>query len=56
MVIGVLGLVLILAVSGIIFLAAATTSSIPDVLQNIAVGALTALGALLVPSRSQPGA
>jgi hypothetical protein len=49
----ILGLVLVIAVVGIIYLAT-TDHTIPDVLQNIAVGSMTALGALLVPSRSNP--
>lgn len=44
-----IGGVLVLAVAGIIALAI-TSHSIPDVLQNIAVGALTGLGGILVPA------
>lgn len=44
-------LVLIIAVVGIIVLAT-NGQPIPDVLQNIAVGSLTGLVGLLVPSRS----
>lgn len=51
----IIGAVLIIAVAGIIVLAA-TDHAIPDVLQNVAVGALTAEGALLVPTRTPPGA
>lgn len=45
--------VLILAVSAIAFLAA-TGAQIPDVLQNVAVGALTALAGVLVRPRDSP--
>lgn len=51
---GLVGLVLVMAVGGIIALAA-TSHAIPDVLQNIAVGALTALVSLLVPTRTPSG-
>jgi hypothetical protein len=51
---GIIGAVLLVAVVGIIVLAA-TDHPIPDVLQNVAVGALTAEGALLVPTRSAAG-
>lgn len=53
LVIAILGLVLVLAVVGIIYLTTQGTP-VPDVLQNVAVGALTALAALLVPARSGP--
>lgn len=49
----IVGLVLLLAVGGIIALAITSPGqSIPDVLQNVAVGALALLGGLLVPARS----
>lgn len=50
-VIGILGAVLLAAVVGIIMLAS-QEKAIPDVLQNIGVGALTGLVGVLVPSRS----
>lgn len=50
-VIGILGAVLLACVIGIIVLAA-NERTIPDVLQNIGVGALTGLVGVLVPSRS----
>lgn len=43
------GLVLVIAVLGIVLLAV-NTQPVPDVLQNIAVGALTGLVGLLVPA------
>jgi hypothetical protein len=47
------GATLILAVVGIIYLSAGTGGRpIPDVLQNIAVGSLTGLVGLLVPTRN----
>lgn len=47
-----LAAVLLLAVGGIIYLTAAGLTT-PDVLQNVAVGALTALAGILVrPSRA----
>lgn len=49
LVIVLIGLVLLLAVGGIIGLAT-NEQPIPDVLQNVAVGALTGLVGLLVPS------
>lgn len=54
MVIGGLIGVLILAVALIGYLAA-VGSGIPDVLQNVAVGALTALAGVLVRPRDTPG-
>lgn len=48
-----IGVLALLAVVGIIGLAL-TDHAIPDVLQNIAVGSLTGLVGLLVPSRSEP--
>lgn len=45
---------LLLAVVGIIYLAS-TAHTIPDVLQNIAVGALTALAGVLVPTTRSQG-
>ena len=45
------GATLVLAVLGIVALAATGERPIPDVLQNIAVGCLTGLVGLLVPSR-----
>jgi len=53
MVIGGLIAVLVLAVSLIGYLAA-TGGTIPDVLQNVAVGALTALAGVLVRPRDTP--
>ena len=47
-----IGGVLILATLGITFLAA-TAHSIPDVLQNLAVGSLTGLVGLLVPTKTR---
>lgn len=49
----ILGLVLILAVVAISYLAA-TGHPIPDVLQNIAVGGLTGLVGVLVQPRNTP--
>lgn len=46
-----LGITLLGSVAGIVALAA-TGNPIPDVLQNIAVGSLTSMGTLLVPTRS----
>lgn len=43
---------LLLAISGIIGLAA-LDQAVPDVLQNVAVGALTGLVGLLVPTRAE---
>lgn len=43
---------LVLAVVGIVALAL-TDNAIPDVLQNVAVGALTGLVGLLVPTRAR---
>jgi len=54
MVIGGLIGVLVLAVALIGYLAA-SAAGIPDVLQNIAVGALTALAGVLVRPRDTPG-
>lgn len=53
MVVLILGLVLLGAVLGIIYLAA-TGHPIPDVLQNIAVGSLTGLVGVLVQPRATP--
>lgn len=50
----IIGATLVIAVL-LIGLLAYQGRAIPDVLQNIAVGALTAEGALLVPSRTPPG-
>lgn len=50
MVIGFVGGVLLLSVVGIVVLAWGG-SAIPDVLQNVAIGALTGLVGLLVPNR-----
>lgn len=50
-VINYLGFTLLASVGGIIGLAA-FDRPIPDVLQNIAVGALASMGTLLVPTRS----
>lgn len=49
LVIGFVGLTLLVALGGIIVLAV-TDHSTPDVLQNIAIGALTGLVGLLVPA------
>jgi hypothetical protein len=51
LVISIVGLTLLGALTGIVVLALGT-HPIPDVLQNVAVGALTALVSLLVPTRS----
>lgn len=51
MVIGFIGTVLLVCVVGIIYLAA-TGHPVPDVLQNVTIGALTGLVGVLVPSRS----
>jgi hypothetical protein len=51
MVIGFIGTVLLSCVVGIIVLSY-TDHAIPDVLQNVAVGALTGLVGVLVPSRT----
>jgi hypothetical protein len=48
------GLCLLGSLAGIICLAA-TGHPIPDVLQNVAVGSLTGLVGLLVPSRTPAG-
>ena len=52
LVVAVIGAVLVVAVLGIIALAA-TGKSTPDVLQNVAVGALTGLVGLLVPANKE---
>lgn len=52
MVIGFIGVVLLVCVAGIIYLSG-NGHPVPDVLQNIAVGSLTGLVGVLVPSRSQ---
>jgi hypothetical protein len=49
LVVGFVGGVFLLSVVGIIALAT-MEKAIPDVLQNIAVGSMTLLGGLLVPS------
>ena len=54
LVIGFVGLVLLGALVGIILLAS-QGNPIPDVLQNIAVGALTGLVGLLVPAGRASG-
>lgn len=56
-VIWLVGAVLVLSVAGIIALASGLGQGrpIPDVLQNIAVGSLTALVGLLVPTRREGG-
>lgn len=54
LVIGFVGGVLLVSTGGIIVLAA-TGHTIPDVLQNIAVGALTGLVGLLVPAGRSGG-
>jgi len=46
----IVGAALLTAVVGIVLLAALSDGPIPDVLQNIAVGSLTGLVGLLVPS------
>jgi hypothetical protein len=46
----IVGAALLLSIAGIIGLAATTTAGIPDVLQNLAVGSLTGLVGLLVPT------
>jgi hypothetical protein len=51
MVIGFVGTVLVLGLCGVVLLAL-NGMPIPDVLQNIVVGALTGLVGLLVPSRA----
>lgn len=51
MVIAFIGAVLIACVVGIVVLSA-TDHGVPDVLQNVAVGALTGLVGVLVPSRT----
>ena len=48
----ILGATLLLCVGGIIYLTAIEeVRTIPDVLQNIAIGTLTALAGILVPSK-----
>lgn len=54
LVISILGLVL-LACVGLIGLLALNGQAVPDVLQNIAVGSLTAIGGILVPSTLSSG-
>lgn len=54
LVIGFVGLVLLLSVVGIVWLAT-QGQPVPDVLQNIAVGALTGLVGLLVPAGRSAG-
>lgn len=54
LVIGFVGLTLLGALAGIVVLAA-QAHNIPDVLQNIAVGALTGLVGLLVPAGRSAG-
>jgi hypothetical protein len=54
LVIAILGLVLLTAVDGIIWLTA-QGHPVPDVLQNVAVGSLTGLVGLLVPIRGGGG-
>lgn len=51
MVVAILGGVLVCCVVGIIVLAA-RAQTVPDVLQNVAVGALTGLVGVLVPTRT----
>lgn len=51
MVIGFIGAVLLACVVGIVVLSA-TDHTVPDVLQNVAIGALTGLVGVLVPSRT----
>lgn len=46
-----IGSVLILSVIGIILIVVATDEPIPDVLQNIAIGALTGLVGMLVQKK-----
>lgn len=53
LVVCILGLVLVLCVAAIGLLALQGLPA-PDVLQNIAVGSLTGLVGLLVPTRGQP--
>jgi hypothetical protein len=53
MVIAFVGGVLLIGVLGIVWLAT-QGQPVPDVLQNITVGALTGLVGLLVPSRTSP--
>ena len=53
MVVMFVGAVLLLGVAGIVALAW-QGHPIPDVLQNVTVGALTGLVGLLVPARGQP--
>lgn len=55
LVILIVGLVLLVAVVAISYLAT-IGQAIPDVLQNVAVGALTGLVGLLVPSQRNPRA
>jgi hypothetical protein len=54
LVVGILGLVLVLCVLGIVYMASTGDRPIPDVLQNIAVGSLTGLVGLLVPVKAGP--
>lgn len=53
-VVAALALVLLVSVVGIVLLAY-TGQPVPDVLQNIAVGSLTALAGVLVPFRGTGG-
>ena len=51
LVIAFVGLTLLGSLAGIVFLAADGSRPIPDVLQNVAVGSLTGLVGLLVPTK-----
>ena len=53
-VIYIIGAGLLLSLLLIGYIAGATDRSIPDVLQNIAVGCLTGLVGLLVPTKGEP--